>query len=212
MKTDSKKLKNNISSYMLVAVIGLIAGLITRLSDFFPNNDLCAFSSIATLFGVWILTTTLVIYFSSSNINAAINAFVYLFAMSFSFYFFKYILGLFLPQFDNGNFQWNLFMIYALGSLACGVVGFALYFWNKGGKVGSFLYALPIGALLAETIGVAIYLYHNHIYLFQLIFNALSVIILGFWFFRKANHKVIYITTIVVVALTGYFFFYHLFL
>lgn len=211
INTDAKKLRNNLQSYMLVVLIGLAVGLVTRLSDFFPNDTLWAFSSIATLFGFWIVTATLIIYFSSSNINAAVNAFLYLFSMSFSFYFFYYIFGFFSQRFYNEGFNWNLFILYAMGSLMCGIVGYILYYWNRGGRIGSVLYALPIGGLLAEIVGVAIYLYVNHVYLFQLVFNVLSIIILGTLFWRKAQYKSVYVAAIAVTALTVYFAFYHAF-
>jgi len=212
MIINHKTLNNSFWSYLFVIVIGLVAGIITRLTDFFPNGDLWSFSSIATLFGFWIVTTTLIIYFSSSNINAAINSFLYLFAMSFSFYISEYILGVFFPQFDNGGFRWNLFQLYSILSLFCGVVGFVLYFWNRDGKIGSILYALPIGALLAETAGVFVCLYNNKTFLFQFVFNALSVILLGLWFYKKSKYKLIYVATCLAVCLAGYFFFYRPFL
>ena len=52
------RFKQNLKSYMLVVVLGLIAGLITRISDLFPYDTLWSLSSIATLFGFWMTTTT----------------------------------------------------------------------------------------------------------------------------------------------------------
>ncbi|ADC51489.1 hypothetical protein BpOF4_17240 [Alkalihalophilus pseudofirmus OF4] len=199
-------------SYLLYIVFGLAAGMITRLSDFFPNDDLWSLSSIATLFGFWMVTVTLVIYFSSSNINAAINVFVYLTAMNFSFYFLNYVLGFFVPMFDNEGFQWSLFIFFTMFALVCSVISYVLYFWNKENKWSNVLYALPVSGLAAETIGVSIYLYNNHTFLFQLIFNSVSLIILGYWFYRKANNKWIYIATIGMITLIGYFLVYYPFL
>lgn len=193
-------------------MFGLAAGMITRLSDFFPNDDLWSLSSIATLFGFWMVTVTLVIYFSSSNINAAINVFVYLTAMNFSFYFLNYVLGFFVPMFDNEGFQWSLFIFFTMFALVCSVISYVLYFWNKENKWSNVLYALPVSGLAAETIGVSIYLYNNHTFLFQLIFNSVSLIILGYWFYRKANNKWIYIATIGMITLIGYFLVYYPFL
>ena len=75
MKTHPKIFQNKFKSYLLVISIGLTAGIITRLSDLFPYDNLWSFSSIASAFGFWMLTTTLIILFSCSNINAAINVF-----------------------------------------------------------------------------------------------------------------------------------------
>jgi len=206
------KLDNSCKSYSLVIGLGLLAGIITRLSDLFPYDNLWSFSSIATLFGFWMLTVTLVIYFSSSNINAAINVLLYLFGMNFSFYFLKYILGFFIPRFYNEGFQWDLFILYNVFALVCSAFGYVLYFWNKGNKLSNFLYALPVSGLAAETIGVSIYFYKNHTFLFQLIFNFISLSILCCWFYKKANNKLIYLMTIVAVSLIGYFLVYHPFL
>ena len=212
MKAHSKEFQKCFKSYILAVGLGLVAGIITRLSDFFSNADLWAFSSIATLFGFWMLTVTLVIYFSSSNKNAAINVFLYLFGMNFNFYFLKYILGFFIDRFYNEGFQWNIFILYNVFALVCSAIGYVLYFWNKENKLSNFLYALPVSGLVAETIGVSIYLYNNHTFLFQLIFDFLSSIILGCWFYQKANNKLIYIITIVAAASIGYFLVYRPFL
>jgi hypothetical protein len=212
VEAHSKEIKIHFKSYLLFVGFGLVAGIITRLTDFFPNDDLWSFSSIATLFGFWMLTVTLIIYFSSSNKNAAINVLLYLFGMNFSFYFLKYILGFFIPRFYIEGFQWNLFILYSVFSLVCSAISYVLYFWNKENKLSNFLYALPVSGLAAETIGVSIYLYTNHTFLFQLIFDFLSLIILGCWFYQKANNKLIYIATIVVTTLIGYFLVYRPFL
>ena len=158
------------------------------------------------------LTVTLVIYVSSSNKNAAINVFLYLFGMNFSFYFLKYILGFFVPRFYDEGFQWNLFILYNILALVCSAIAYVLYYWNKGNKLSSFLYALPVSGLVAETIGISIYLYNNYTFLFQLIFDFLSLIVLGYWFYKKANNKLIYIMTIVAVSSIVYFVVYRPFL
>ena len=98
------RFKHNLKSYMLVMILGLIAGFITRLSDLFPYDTLWSLSSIATLYGFWMVTTTLVIYFSSSNKNSAINVFLYLVSMNFSFYFWEGVFGLVNSQFSETCF------------------------------------------------------------------------------------------------------------
>lgn len=212
VKAHPKVIPFPLKSYILFVGIGLAAGIITRLSDFLPNDDLWSFSSIATLFGFWMLTVTLIIYFSSSNTNAAINVLLYLFGMNFSFYFLKYVLGIFIPRFDNEGFQWNLFILYSVFALVCSIISYVLFFWNKENRLSNFLYALPVSGLAAETIGVSLYLYHNHTFLFQFIFDSLSLIVLGCWFYQKANNKLIYIATIVAATFIGYSLVYRPFL
>lgn len=157
-------------------------------------------------------TVTLVIYFSSSNKNAAINVLLYLFGMNSSFYVLKYLLGIFIPMFENSDFQWNLFILYNVFALVCSAISYVLYFWNKGNKFSNLLYALPVSGLVAETVGVGIYFYKHHTFLFQLICDFLSLVVLGYWFYKIANNKLIYLLTIIVVSSIGYFLVYRPFL
>ena len=187
------RFKDSFKSYLLVTGLGLVAGLLTTLLNLFPYDTLWSLSSIATLFGFWMISITLVIYFSSSNKNASINVFLYLASMNFNFYFLQGVLGIFIARFYNAEsfINWGLLNMYNALALVCSIVSFVLYYWNKENKLSSFLYALPVSGLVAETIGVSIYLYNNHTFLFQLIFDSLSLIILGCWFYKKANNKLI---------------------
>lgn len=210
---SSKKIQIHLKSYLLFVGLGLTSGVITRLSDFFPNDDIWSFSSIATLFGFWMLTVTLIIYFSVSNKNAAINVLLYLLSMNFGFYFLEYVLGFLIPSFhNNGEFQWDLFMLYNVFALVCSAMSYVLYYWNNVNKLSSVLYALPVSGLAAETIGVSIYLYYNHTFLFQFVFDFSSLIIVGFWFYKKANNKLVYSATLIAITLVGYLLVYRPFL
>ncbi|WP_150285219.1 hypothetical protein [Rummeliibacillus sp. TYF-LIM-RU47] len=204
--------QHHLKSYILFVCIGLATGIITRLTDFFPYNNLWSLSSIATLYGFWMVTVTLVIYFSVSNINAAINVFVYLMGMNVSFYLLIYILGFFTPRFYEEEFQWNLFILYSIFALVCSAISYVLYYWNKENRISSFLYALPVSGLVAETLAVGIYLYNHHTFLFQLIFDLISLILIGSWFYQKANNKLMYIATIGAMTLISYLLVYHPFL
>lgn len=205
-------LKDTLRSYILIFIIGLSAGIICRLTDLFPNNSLWSFSSIATLYGFWIFSITLIVYYSSSNKNAGFNTFLYMFGMTISFYLLQYILGFYMQRFNNESFQTKLFLVYSVLAVICGVGGYVLYFWNSNNKFSSMLYAMPIGALSAEAIGTAIYLYNNNTYLFQLLFNLTCAGSLGFLFYKKANNKVIYCITTIIVTIIVYAVIYRPFL
>ncbi|MGG0643523.1 hypothetical protein ABE021_06240 [Sporosarcina gallistercoris] len=208
----TEKFTSHANTYLLYILLGLTAGIITRLSDFFEDDSLWSFSSIATLFGFWIVTVTLVIYFSHSNRNAAMNVLLYLLSMNLSFYLLKYILGFYVPRFSNDDFQWNLFMLYNVFAFVCSAISFVLYNWNKKNKWSSFLYALPISGLAAETIGVGIYLNEHQTFLFQFVFNVIGLLVLGGVFYRHAKNRGIYAVTLLIVTAIGYFGFYHPFL
>lgn len=210
--SETKRKPRALKSYILMAGLGCLAGILTRLTDFFPYDSLWSLSSIATLFGFWMVTVTLVVLFSRSNRNAAVNVMLYLTAMNISFYLLKYILGLFLPMFDNEGFHWNLLALYTALACLCSIGGFVLYFWNKGGIPGSFLYGLPIGGLGAETVAVGLYLFHNKTFLFQFLFDLVGMAAIGYVFWKRAENKILYTGTAVVVAAAGYFCFYRLFL
>lgn len=210
MKIFFEKFKDNFKSYLFVVGLGLVAGIITELLNLFPYDTLWSLSSIASAFGFWIFTTTLVIYFSSSNKNAAINVFLYLSSMNFSFYFLQGILGCFIPKLYNieGFLQWGLLLRFDIFALVCGAISYVLYYWNKDNKISNVLYALPICGLGAETIGLVFYLYNTHTYLLQLIFDFLSLVFLICLFYKKTNNKLIFIMTIIFGSLIGCLLFY----
>lgn len=67
LKEQTMKIKENYKSYILLFWGGVLAGIICRLSDFFPYESLWNLSSIATMFGFWIASVGLITCFSSSN-------------------------------------------------------------------------------------------------------------------------------------------------
>ena len=64
------KLRNTYKSYTAIFVIGILVGCICRLLDYFPADTLWSFSSPQTLFGFWIITNTIIVMLSTSNICA----------------------------------------------------------------------------------------------------------------------------------------------
>lgn len=206
------KLRDKPISYISIFLVGTIMGIITRLTDLLPNADLWSFSSIATLFGFWIVSITIIVCCSISNKNSALNVFLYMFGMTISFYVSQYILGQFFSKFDNDGFKTNLFLIYSVLSVICGIGGYILYFWNKENKFNSFLLALPISALLAEGIGTLIYLVNNNTFLFQVMFDFICALVLGFLFYKKSNNKKIYIITMITISIIIYLIIYMPFL
>ena len=174
----------------VIFLIGISSGIVCRLSDLFPYESLWSLSSIATLFGFWIASVSVIAMYSTSHKAAFVNTFLYLFGMTLAFYALKYLLGLFAPQFDNdGAFQTKLFLVYTGLSLLCGLGSFALYFWNDARWYSSILCALPVGALLAEGIACGIVLFSKHMLLGQTIFDLMTAawfsIVLG----KKAPNK-----------------------
>lgn len=206
-----KVLQNNLKSYMVIFLIGTIAGVICRMADYCPSDTLWSFSSIQTLFGFWIISNTLIVLLSSSNVCAGVSSFLYMFGMTISFYLLKFLLGFFISKF-SGEFMMSLFIIYSILAVGCGIGAFILYYWEKNISVNSILYALPTGLLLAETMAVMSYLIKHSTFLFQLIMDGVAVCIFGVWFFKMAKNKILYIVSICVVTSVAYVVIYRSFL
>uniref|UniRef100_UPI004056145E hypothetical protein n=1 Tax=Agathobacter sp. TaxID=2021311 RepID=UPI004056145E len=202
----NKVLKNTPKSYVSIFLVGIAVGCVCRLADFFPADTLWSFSSIQTMLGFWIITNTMIVWFSSSNICAGVSSFLYMFGMTLSFYGLQAILGMFIPLF-SGGFRLPLFVLFSVASIPCGIAAFILHYWNRDHVMNSVLYALPVGALAAEAVAVSIYLSKYHTFLFQLLMDSVGVLIFGVLFFKKAKSKKLYIIASIVSTLVFYFVF-----
>ncbi len=202
----NQALKHNIKSYIKIFLIGIAVGCICRLADYFPADTLWSFSSIQTLVGFWIITNTIIVLLSSSNICAGISSFLYMFGMTLSFYGLQAVLGMFIPLFWGG-FRRSLFVMFTILSIPCGIAAFILYYWNRDHVFNSVLYSLPVGALAAETIAIFIYLLKHHTFLFQLLMDGVGVIVFFLLFFRKAKSKGLYIAASIISTLVFFFVF-----
>lgn len=208
------KINDNKKAYFVLFLIGMIAGILCRLTDFLPYEEsLWSLPSIATLFGFWIASVGIITCLSSSNKSAFINSFLYMFGMTISFYGLKYILGFYISRFSNeGQFQTDLFIVYSILSVACGIGSFVLYFWNRQNVFNSFLYALPASGMLAEAVACLIVLYNGRMLLAQTIFDIVFGLLFGIGLYRKAYNKLVYIGTVITVAVSVFLFVYKPFL
>lgn len=175
-------------------------GCICRLTDYFPADTLWSFSSIQTLLGFWIITNTIIVLLSTSNICAGISSFLYMFGMTLSFYGLQAILGMFIPLF-SGGFRFTLFVLFTVLSIPCAIAAFILYYWNRDNLFNSVLYSLPIGALVSEVIAVSMYFLEHHTFLFQLLMDCIGVIAFFLIFFKRAKSKVFYIAASIISSL-----------
>lgn len=197
-------LQDKLISYSKIFLVGVVVGILTRLTDLLPAGGLWAFESIATLFGFWIVSVTVLVKCSSSHKNAGLNVLLYMVGMTISFYVSQYVLGQFWSKFDNGGFKTSLCITYLVLSGICGIGGYVLYFWNQENKLRSVLLALPVSALLAEGTATLIYFLEHKTYLFQVLFDWISALILGILFYKKSSNKAIYFLVMLVVAVIIY--------
>ena len=70
----NKTLTHSMKSYITIFLVGILVGCICRLTDYCPADTLWSFSSIQTLLGFWIITNTIIVLASTSNICAGIQA------------------------------------------------------------------------------------------------------------------------------------------
>ena len=126
----NKTLTHSMKSYITIFLVGILVGCICRLTDYCPADTLWSFSSIQTLLGFWIITNTIIVLASTSNICAGISSFLYMFGMTLSFYGLQAILGTFIPLF-SGGFRTSLFILFTICSIPCAIAAFILYYWNK---------------------------------------------------------------------------------
>ena len=208
------KIRDHKKSYFIVFLTGMVMGILCRLTDFLPYEEsLWSFPSVATLFGFWIASVGVITYLSSSNKGAFFNSFLYMFGMTGSFYGLKYLLGFLSERFSNGGqFQTNLFLVYSVLSVACGIGSYVLYFWNRQNVFNSFLYALPAGGLLAEAAACLVVLCNRHMLLAQTIFDLAVGLAFGIGMYRKAYHKMLYIGTVIAAGALVFLLVYQPFL
>lgn len=202
------KLKHTKKSYIQVICFGAVIGLITELLNLFPNNDLWGWSSIAGSFVFWIFSTTFVIYFSSSNINAMINTFLYLSSMCVSYYVLQGIVDFFTPNVTVDKFiHWDHLLYWVGISALCGLVAFVLFYWNKKTIFSSVLYALPVAGMLVDTINNCMKFYYSQTNLANCILGVAGLVIMLVVLLRKANKKGVFVLALIVVSLVGFILF-----
>ncbi|MDO5022278.1 MAG: hypothetical protein Q4E07_02920 [Eubacteriales bacterium] len=199
---------NSIKSYLKIFIVGIFIGCITRLLDFFSLETLWSFSSIQTALGFWIITNTLIVVFSSSNIAAGVSSFLYMFGMTLSFYGLLPILGIYFPTYADG-FRLSLFLMFTIFSNPFEVSAYNLFYWNNDKLYNSILHALPVGALFSETVAVFINLVIHHTFLFQFIMDITGGILFMVFFSKKVKNKRLYFITILISMILFYFALYH---
>lgn len=196
----------SIKFYVKIFLVGIIVGGICRLLDFCPADTLWSFSSPQTLLGFWIISNTIIVLLSTSNICAGVSSFLYMFGMTLSFYGLQAILGIFIPLF-SGGFRFSLFALFTVLSIPCAIAAFILYYWNREHIFNSILYSLPIGALVSEVIAVSIYFLEHHTFLLQLLMDSIGTVVFLFMFYKRAKSKVVFLIASVISSFVFYIIF-----
>lgn len=177
--------RDNIKSYLLVLLIGILAGLLVVICFLIPNNELWAFSYWSTeTFGFWMFSTSLMVLLSEKRKTAIINTFMYVFIMflittiyqSYKMYFNFY------TPFDSKRelliSSINGWLLYSIiPSLICGILGAILWSGRKNKIYSKLFCALPAVFILIEMIILFISVFTNHTKLFSAITDLIWLIL-----------------------------------
>ena len=133
--------------------------------------------------------------------------------MTCSFYTLKSIFGLFLEQFSGSPvFQTNLFLIYSLLAVGCGIGSMILYCWNRKNHIGAVLAAMPTSGMFAEAIGCIWMLVKHHTLFIQTVFDIVFGFIFIWLLYPNTRYKKLYWITFVVVTVLIFLMIYRPFL
>lgn len=193
-------IRNDIDPRALV--IGLAVGVVTEASNLLPNDGLLGLSFIAGAFGFWIFSVTVAIVLSRTNSNAAINTFLYLAGMVVSYYLLQGVIDWMTPDVAVEHFiHWDHLAFWLAAAAGCAAVAFVLYFWNSGRPVlSAILCALPVAAMLADTVNAGMKFYYSGMHLLGLILDAAFLVAMLIILFRKAGVKPLNLICVVLFA------------
>ena len=151
--------RDNLKSYLLMAALGILAGLAVVFFMGLPDNRLWAFYDwSARTFGFWAFSTSLIVFFSESKKCAAINAGTYIFLM-----FLITTADRSLHAYQSGVTPFASLAELAVNSvggwlaysippaLGCAALGSVLWFGRENTAWGKALRLMPAVFILVET-------------------------------------------------------------
>lgn len=177
--------KDNIRSYLLIFMCGILAGFAVVLLCELPNNDLWDFYYwSSSTFGFWMFSTSLIVLFSEKRKCAAINAGIYIFLMflittvykSFCLYWdgntpFHSLLDLSV----NSVYGWLIYSIPA--ALLCAALALVLWSGRKNTFWGKTLKVLPAVFILIETVILLYSVFAYQTKLFSALTNLICLVV-----------------------------------
>lgn len=177
--------KDNAKSYLLLVILGILAGFSVVFFCELPDNSLWAFYYWSSnTFGFWMFSTSLIVLFSEKRKCAAINAGIYIFLMflittaykSFRLYWdgntpFHSLLDLSV----NSIYGWLLYSIP--NALLCAALGLVLWSGRRNTFWGKTLKVLPAVFILIETVALLYSVFIFHTKLFSAIINLICLVV-----------------------------------
>lgn len=147
---------NKPESYIIVAVSGIIAGLLVAFFSRFPSDDLWAFSLFSSSsLGFWFFTCSLIALFSEKSYVAGINVSIYVFLMFYVTGIFKRLTIVIKGYNQMTYFYQGLWQELAYGLIpaaVCFVLAFVLWFGRKNKPVFVLLRFAPALCILTEAV------------------------------------------------------------
>ena len=172
-------INNNFKSYLIISILGVVAGLIVWFFSQFPYNDLWSFSLFSSMsLGFWVFTSAVIVFFSKERKCAVISEMLYVYFM-----FFFTGVGKITRLVQSGagilNFNNVFFDIILYGvpyAIICGILAYILFNAKKRNVLGNVLLLLPFIYILVELINFSIKLFINKTNLFMVIIDFLCLI------------------------------------
>lgn len=160
-KANHTLFQGKIRDYILVALLGIAAGGLVALFLWLPDNLLCDFSYFGSdTYVFWMLTTSLVILFSTKRYIAAIKAGVYVFLLFLITTAFQslrpFYSGSYTPFASVGEMAapsiggWLWYSIFP--AIVCVVLSFILWGARKNTHFGKLFLFVPLAFLAVETL------------------------------------------------------------
>ena len=185
--------KNDSKSYLIVLVLGIIAGLLVAFFSKFPSDDLWSFALFSSVsLGFWFFSSSLIALFSSKNYVAGINVAIYVYFMFYITGIFKYLIVVNKGYQPMSYFYKGLLENLSYGlipALICFVLAFVLWYGRKDKMPYKIIRYLPALMILIELLVYILKLFTIRQGLFMLIIDLLCFITYMIIIFSKIRIK-----------------------
>ena len=185
--------KNDSKSYLIVLVLGIIAGLLVAFFSKFPSDDLWSFALFSSVsLGFWFFSSSLIALFSSKNYVAGINVAIYVYFMFYITGIFKYLIVVNKGYQPMSYFYKGLLENLSYGlipALICFVLAFVLWYGRKDKMPYKIIRYLPALMILIELLVYIFKLFTIRQGLFMLIIDLLCFITYMIIIFSKIRIK-----------------------
>lgn len=166
---------NKCSSYLLISLAGVSAGLLVAFFSRFPSDDLWSLALFSSMtFGFWMFTSSLIALYSSKNYVAGAHVALYV-------YFMFYVTGIFkrLTVVNNGYNTFDYFLnglwqelAYGLpAAVGCFALAFLLWYGRKNKPISVVLRFAPLLFILAEAVTLWIVVFNRGQALFMAVID-----------------------------------------